>query len=111
MTDVIGRRKCMMLSVIATMTLSLLYLAVPIGTGFYPMLLLRFAVGLPYGGILVNQYAFPAEFLPDFARGFVGSATNFGWSLCHIYLMLFLGGAQHTSMPWRSILAFAPLGP
>jgi MFS family permease len=108
--DVLGRRKGMIIYTLLLILLSLLHLAIPETTGFQCLVCLRLLIAIPYGGVLVNQYSYLAEFLPDNARGAMAAATNLGWHMCHLYMLPFIP-MYSIDAPWRKILAFLPIGP
>lgn len=105
--DCIGRKRTAMYITMWVAGLSLAHVA---ARTFTEVLILRFLVGLAYGGNLVVPTAYLMEFVPDSIRGAVACSNQFAYPVSHALVIAYLQFVvPHT--PWRYCYATAPLFP
>mmetsp|Transcript_143298 Transcript_143298/g.249921 ORF Transcript_143298/g.249921 Transcript_143298/m.249921 type:complete len:488 (+) Transcript_143298:45-1508(+) len=111
LSDVIGRRNAMAVSLLTLMTLALLHLVIPHRCGFTVLLAIRLIIGIPYGGLLAQQMPTIMEYFPDYARGTAATLSGIGWNAGNLYLLTFMPVSGHATRHWRFYFSFGPVVP
>lgn len=111
LSDMIGRRSAMILSVMTVMVVGFTQVFVPHRNGFMVLLLIRLILGIPYGSILAIQAPMIMEFFPDYARGTAAALSGIGWNVGNLFLLAFIPVQGYKTAYWRSYFAIGPVVP
>lgn len=111
MADRLGRRFTIIGCALGISGLSLLFAAVPRGgqLGVPCLLLLRFLLGVPFGGLYILLVPYVMEFMCDGMRGAASILVLFFWPSGHVLGLQTVAIIGEES--WRVCLALAPLAP
>lgn len=107
LSDRFGRKCCLSVCTGAAALLALMHLVLPgkeaKGTHnwFVVLLVLRFLLGICFGGILAGRFPYILEFVPDAIRGQV---TGIGQAGAPVTTGLCILLAQHLEVNWRVLL-------
>lgn len=93
--DYLGRRITILMCVAAVACLGSLHMLVE---GFWKLIALRTAIGVPYGGLIVLIAPYLIEFAADGARGFMSNASQLAWPLGSVLAISFVEFGEHN---WR----------
>lgn len=104
LSDRCGRKMCLSFCSAAAALLAVVHLVLPGGGNdwFIALLVLRFVLGICFGGILAGRFPYILEFVPDSLRGVFAGLGQVGWSVT-VALCIFV--AKYTELSWRMLLA------
>jgi len=105
LSDLYGRRTCLAFCCGTSALLALTHLALPSSNDwFMALLVLRFLLGICFGGILAIRYPYLVEFVPDSMRGRLAGFTQIGWPVTVMVCILVVKEAGG-NWGWRVLLA------
>lgn len=109
LSDWCGRKRCLSCLSMAAALLALVHLVLPGGEGkgrhhdsFIALLVLRFALGICFGGLLAGRFPYTLEFVPDTIRGEVTGVGQIGGPVALAICILI---AKYAEVNWRMLLA------
>lgn len=103
LSDMYGRKTCLAFCCGSAALLALLHLLLPGSDDWFgPLLVLRFLLGLFFGGILATRFPYILEFVMDSMRGRVTGISQVGWPITVSTLILVAKTAEGN---WRALLA------
>lgn len=106
--DLVGRRAVIVLCLMGATALTVLQYVAGQASSFAPLIAVRVALGLPFGGLSTLVVPYLVEFFPTDTRGMAVAALNLGWPIGSLYCLLVV---RVLGAPlWRVCLS-APLVP
>eukprot|EP00746_Dinoflagellata_sp_MGD_P026480 gnl/MRDRNA2_/MRDRNA2_16242_c0_seq1.p1 gnl/MRDRNA2_/MRDRNA2_16242_c0~~gnl/MRDRNA2_/MRDRNA2_16242_c0_seq1.p1 ORF type:complete len:472 (+),score=77.09 gnl/MRDRNA2_/MRDRNA2_16242_c0_seq1:94-1509(+) len=103
LSDKYGRKTCLSFCCGAAALLALVHLLLPGSNDwFIALLVLRFFLGICFGGILATRLPYILEFVPDSMRGRVTGIAQMGWPVTASLCILI---AKTMDGSWRVLLA------